>query len=297
MLFKAVYLGFIIVSTMPSDSTDPGLSGIFTDVAQHQAIRQIIQRHATNPMDIREFALSSLDLETARAILDLGCGFGFFTQSLKDKVSVQATIQGIDQIPAYKTVYLDHCLAAGLRGTFSGAGIKSIKQLPDASFDLILCSYSLYFFPDIIPDIARLLKPSGHAVIITHDDQHAIECMDLVRATFKEAGHASPEKLPYEDLIRGFNGTNGQKLLSPFFRSTVKKEYRSALIFKQGEFDELKSYFEFKKPYYFPGEKEVSEHLTGLILDKLKIILKSGIPFRITKDDTIFICSEPTLRR
>ena len=138
-------------------SVDPGLCEIFADTAKHKAIREIIYRHSTNKLDVRGYALEGLNLESANEILDLGCGFGFFTLSLKNKVPLNAAVIGIDRISQNRASFLDACRSIGIKGKFNGSGIDSIKTLPSNRFELILCSYALYFFPEIMFQIGALV--------------------------------------------------------------------------------------------------------------------------------------------
>lgn len=274
-------------------SVGQSLSAIFADTAKHKEIREIIQHHSTNKLDIRELALEGLKLDSAKTILDLGCGFGCFTQSLKDKIPLNASILGIDRFTQNKSSFLDICKSVGRKGEFNALGVETVKSLPSSSFDLILCSYALYFFGELIPEISRILKSSGYFIIITHSDQHAKECVNLVRETFEYSGFTPPEYLPYENLIARFNNKNGYDLLSPHFANVKQKEYKSFLLFNKSDFNDLKSYFEFKKPYYLPGKQEIGMLVAKNMLSKLKAMLDSGIPFKINKNDTIFICRNP----
>ena len=141
---------------------------VFRDVQKHLLIGQLIRRFSTNKDDIRKTALSQIDLSNCQNVLELGCAFGAFTEALKDKLHPAAKITGLDIVPEYKPFFLEACRRAGYSGTFSSSGVEQIKKYPADSFDLVICSYALYFFADMIPEIARVLKKDGIFITITH---------------------------------------------------------------------------------------------------------------------------------
>lgn len=128
-------------------SKDTQLANIFRDVDLHASIAEIIVRHSTNNQDIRQIALAGLDLTTHRKILDLGCAFGFFSQALKEKVHPQAKITGIDVWADYQDQFIRTTQKAGMEAEFYATDINVLNKLAYSSFDLIICSYALYFSP------------------------------------------------------------------------------------------------------------------------------------------------------
>lgn len=277
----------------PPGQTGQNLSAVFADTLMHKTVRDIIEYYSTNKLDIRAFALNDLTLQSGNNILDLGCGFGFFTRSLKGKIPINATVLGIDRIPEYRSLFLETCGDIGIKGEFDGSGIDSVQSLPSNAYDLILCSYAIYFFPEIVPEVARILKPEGIFVMITHSDGHAKECIDLLKETFLQSEIQPPASFPHEVLIARFDNKNGHNLLSQWFSEITEKAYTSSLLFNKGDFDDLKLYFEFKKPYYLPKIDDVGNMIFKTAISKIETNLQKGIPYRITKNDTIFVCRNP----
>lgn len=266
----------------------------FTDTKMHEAVAEIIYSHSTNKLDVRTAALNGLQLQDAKTILDLGCGFGFFTRSIKGRINQKAKILGIDKCSNYNDPYLKSCDIAGLDGDFIGAGADYLEDLPSNSYDLIICSYALYFFPDIISQIARILNNDGMFITITHSSNHLFELFSFVKNTYNKQKNKITEYLPYEELIRNFNNENGNKLLSSYFGLVKEKDYCSALIFEKDDDENLKKYLEFKRPFYVP---DFSENIIyDSIIESLCSNLRSGNSFKITKDDTIYICFKPLLK-
>ncbi len=70
------------------------LAEVFENPTMHLAVARIIQEHSTNPQDVRLFALEGLSLQSRQDILDVGCGFGFFTLALKGRVKKRSENTG-----------------------------------------------------------------------------------------------------------------------------------------------------------------------------------------------------------
>lgn len=271
------------------------LVNTFTDTKMHEIVAGIIYAHATNKIDVRSVALEGLDFNGDKTILDLGCGFGFFTRSLKGRVSKNSNIMGVDRCAGYDKAFYHSCSIAGVKGNFKGIGAEYLHDIPTNFFDHIICSYALYFFPDVISQISRILKSNGFFVTITHSAQHLFELFSYVKKAFYAQKIIIPECLPYEKLIGNFNDKNGYELLSPYFGFVEEKKYSSSLIFKMGDEENFKKYLKFKQPFYVPAHSTKGNIYYDRIIERLCDGLRSGKPFRITKDDTIYVCYKPLL--
>jgi ubiquinone/menaquinone biosynthesis C-methylase UbiE len=266
---------------------------VFLDVEAHRLTADIIRRFSTNKEDIREPALGGLDLRSCKSILDLGCGFGFFTEALKGRVHPEASVRGIDIIEGYGPLFLRTCESAGLRGSFSSEGVHSIRALDDRVFDLVLCSYALYFFPEIIPDISRVLKNEGVFVSITHSSGNLGELIDAAKEALRARNMLPGETLPIEGIIRRFSSDNGLQLLSPWFGDVRSLDYPNDLVFSPGDLQKIVEYFRFKSPFFLSGTGFSPETVAGLLRRHLERVLHARDSFTISKDDTIFIAEKP----
>ncbi len=163
--------------------------------------------------------LNQADLSSCQNVLELGCAFGAFTEALKDKLHPEAKITGIDIIPEYKPFFLEACRRAGYSGYFSSSGIDRIKKYPADSFDLVICSYALYFFPDMIPEIARVLKKDGLFVTITHSQADMQEIVGIVKKILRQNNSLDDKQsLPIELIFEQFSAENGKNASPSFFR-------------------------------------------------------------------------------
>jgi len=282
---------------MVNKSKDAHLANIFRDVDLHAAIAKIIVRHSTNHQDIRQIALSGLDLSSCRKILDLGCAFGFFSQALKGKVHPQAKIMGIDVYGNYQDQFINSTRNTGIQAEFHAADINILNKLPCSDFDLIICSYALYFFPETIPRIASLLDRNGTFITLTHVRPHMAQLVDIIKKCLRSFGVDNDCYLPEEKLVHKFSSANGQQLLSPWFGSVKEIKYKNSLLFTPSSSDDLITYLRFKGPYFIPETTSPMENILPLLEACLAKRLCAEKEFIISKNDIIFTCTNPQLSK
>lgn len=272
---------------------------VFTDVNVHRSTADIIRRHSTNQNDVREIAFEGLNLEHCRNILDLGCAFGFFTEVLKGKVHPEAIVTGVDIIGNYEPLFLNACQRAGVKGAFRSSGVSVIKDFKDSSFDLILSSYSLYFFPEMVPDISRILNSDGLLVAISHDKHNMGELVSFAKDALGSNGMLKQDtKLPIEIFISKFSSENGCEILSPWFENIRVIDFKNSLFFQPDDISPLIKYFRFKCPFLLsdtPTEARTVVEVFENYLQESFHYSRNG--FKISKGDTIFVCSKPSYGR
>jgi ubiquinone/menaquinone biosynthesis C-methylase UbiE len=267
---------------------------VFRDVQKHLAIAHLIRRFSTNKDDIRKTALNQVDLSNCRNVLELGCAFGAFTEVLKDKLHPEARITGLDIVPEYEPFFLEACRRAGYTGTFSSSGINQIIRYPAHSFDLVICSYALYFFVEMIPEISRVLKKDGIFITITHSQCNMQELINLSKNTL-EQNKLLPDNqfLPVEIIVRQFSAENGNQLLHPFFGRIKAIDFKNTLVFHPREIDFFVQYYQFKSPFFFIGTDARKKNIIDQLLLELKDSATKKNFVTMCKDDKIFICSQP----
>ncbi|MBN1365463.1 MAG: class I SAM-dependent methyltransferase [Syntrophaceae bacterium] len=264
---------------------------VFRDVQKHLAIAQLIQRFSTNKEDIRKTALMQVDLSNCHNVLELGCAFGAFTEALKDKLPPDAKITGIDIIPEYRPFYLDACRRAGYEGLFSSSGIDKIKKYPSGSFDLVICSYALYFFPNMISEIARILKTDGVFITITHSKKDMREMVEIVKKILKQNNpRENVQSLPLEIIFDQFSAENGKELLRPSFSRIKGIDFKNTLVFQPQELDRFLDYFQFKKSFFLMGPDAHNKTIINQLLHELQDTALKKNSVIMCKDDKIFIC-------
>lgn len=270
------------------------ISRIFRDARKHQRIGQIIRRFSTNKDDIRQTALKNLDLSDRRNVLELGCAFGAFTEALKGRLHRRAKITGLDMLAEYESFFLDACARAGYAGEFSAGGVEQIIKYPSASYDLIICSYALYFFSDLIEDIARVLTRDGFFITITHSEADMRELVDIIKTILKRNNLlVDNQRLPIENIVGRFNAQNGAALLQKHFGRVQSIDFKNTLIFPPGEINYFLEYFQFKKSFFLTEAQTKKQDIIAELSRELQNKAEKEKSINMCKDDIIFIASQP----
>ncbi|MBN1945433.1 MAG: class I SAM-dependent methyltransferase [Bradymonadales bacterium] len=266
----------------------------FSSPQRHLASAEIIRAHSTNPADIRSVALQGLDLSTTRSVLDLGCGFGFMAEAIAGRVHADAVITGVDACDENGPAFLEAVKAGGRRGEFHRLRVRNQLPWPDGTFELVIASYSLYYFTEVLPDVARVLRPDGLLVAITHS-----------RTSFRSlvtAAGLQPERNPITDLIGRFCSENAEERLGRYFERIQRVDYPNRLVFTPLTLSDLLSYVQFKLPLLIPPRRP--EETAGCsafsipewIRTNLALNLEKTGELTIEKDDTAFHCWRPICR-
>lgn len=268
------------------------LAEIFSDIQAHIKSQRFIQRYSTNRTDIREFAFGDQDLKDRRNVLDLGCGFGFFSRGLKGRVYPGARFTGLDLWDGYREHYLRACKDSGFEGRFLLSQTSPDSRFQAEGFDLVICSFALYFFPEIIPDIARVLTPNGKLIAITHTVPHMQELIDILKKVLPGAESRAVPLLPMEKLFRRFSNRNGLEMLAPSFQEVKISRFDNSLQIDSAAMAELIAYLHFKSLSFLPEDFMGDQMLFGRFIEKIKEIIVSEGCLRITKGDTVFTCQK-----
>jgi len=267
---------------------------VFRNVQEHRHIEQLIRQFSSNKNDIRVTALNQVNLTPCQNVLELGCALGSFTEALKDRLHPQAKITGLDIVPEYEPFFLDACKRAGYNGTFSSTSVNPIKKYPAGTFDLVICSFALYFFIEIIPEIARVLKPNGLFITITHSRRNMQELIALTKTILaKNKLISGNELLPIEIILRQFSSENGATLLYPHFRRIQQIDFNNSLIFHAREIEFFLEYYQFKTPFFLTGTKTRKNDIFNQLRLELQKMTLDSKNIKMCKDDRIFLCSEP----
>ncbi|MDF1552949.1 MAG: NUDIX domain-containing protein [Deferrisomatales bacterium] len=281
--------------------TDQDIERSYQDLDLHQAVSCMIYGHSTNRQDIRDFALQSVDFSRVKNILDLGCGFGFSTLGFQGKIQGITHIVGIDIQETYQKPFLHTCDSIGAIGEFHTSDVAELATYPPHSFDLVFSCFSLYFFPDAVRDIARVLTDDGTFVAITHSEETLRELIRHIPPTLESLGLGVPELLSIQKLLRTFSCESGEDLLRPSFGEIGKKIFRNSLRFQPEEMAHLRLYLHMKKHLFLKEVCEVNPDSVGAVLNQLTAALTAEARVKGTlefnKNDAAFICRKPMVAR
>lgn len=250
----------------------------------HEAVSAIIRRRSTNAADVREFALDGFDLSSAKRVLDLGCGFGFMAEALAPRVAPDAEIIGVDVWQANQPPFLEKVAAHGRRASFNCMQVGWELPWPDGAFDLVVCSYSLYFFAEVLPEIPRVLAPHGTFVALTHS-RRDFPALALIVGLSSPGGE-------WVSLISRFSAETGGRKLGRWFGQVERVDYPNALVFGPDELDELLAFLHFKLPLILPGWQP-SDELPPGVAERARNLLSTHGTLVIEKNDAVFRCSMP----
>jgi len=270
-------------------------------IQEHMRTKAIIREHALNRRDIREVALEGLDLSGVRRVLDLGCGYGFFTEKLQGRLHQGAHILGIDLVDREnRRVFLQTVKDIGYEGEFVRSRADIIRSMDESSFDMAIASYSLYFFPHLVGAIARVLSPEGVFIAVTHSKYSLREVTSFVPRCMERMGIVPPAEIMINRLFRAFSLEEGEEMLSPFFGRVERVIYENDLLFPLDRIGECIDYLDKKKHLIF---KEVMENhpqkvgdMVSYFNDMVFAYAKEHGRIVLTKDDAVFRCFRPRRR-
>ncbi len=115
----------------------------------------------------RRRLLSSINVSTGGAILDICCGPGWLTIEASRLAGPEGTTIGVDLSPAMQAEATSNAGKVGSPARFQVMDAERL-EFPDASFDAVLCSYGLMHIPDpelAASEMARVLKPGGRLAL------------------------------------------------------------------------------------------------------------------------------------
>ena len=271
----------------------------YEEVGSHRLSRDTILRYSRNARDIRSVALSGLDLSGVRNVLDLGCGYGFFSEALASRLGRGISLTGIDLVESNREPFLGTLASRRVRGEFRCGSADLIRSMETGAFDLIVASYSLYFFPQLVPEIARICHPGGIFIAITHSRRTMGEIMDYIPSCMKESGIEPPADLMIRKLFNAFSSENGMRLLKPHFGQVERVIFRNRLIVPPAEVSHFISYLDGKEYLLLKDVRDMHP----AELDRVKqcfyrkIHDAAGLSAQgivITKNDSVFRCQKGT---
>jgi SAM-dependent methyltransferase len=250
----------------------------------HEAMAALIRRHSTNPADIRHEALRGTDLSGAARLLDLGCGYGAMVEALAGRITPGAEVVGIDMYSSNEEVFLAKARAVTSAGRFICRRLDSRLEFPSGSFDAVIAAYTLYFFPQLIPEVARVLSPDGILVSLTHSETNYEGLL--------AAMGVDPRQSALRALVANFSAENGAARLAAHFDRVECRPYPNTLVFSADDLADYVALVRFKLPFLLPDD----DHRLGRTEELLawaRELLVGGGGRSIEKDDAVFIASGP----
>lgn len=122
--------------------------------------------------------VDELPIRSAKRVLDLACGDGFYTRRIADRLDPETSITGVDLNLAYLAEAGEEASRRNGRARIDFVA-ASFDRLPfeDGTFDFVWCAQSLYSLPDpvvAIGHMARVLRPGGLIAVLENDTLHQV---------------------------------------------------------------------------------------------------------------------------
>jgi ubiquinone/menaquinone biosynthesis C-methylase UbiE len=143
--------------------------------------------------------VARLGLREGETILDVCCGSGGSALPAAEAVGPQGKVVAVDLAERLVQLGEGKARAKGLRNIEFKTGDMLALDYPDASFDVVVCVFGIFFVPDIVAaakELCRMVRPGGRLAITTWGP-------DL----FEPANSAFWEAIRQErpDLLKRFN--------------------------------------------------------------------------------------------
>jgi ubiquinone/menaquinone biosynthesis C-methylase UbiE len=103
-------------------------------------------------------------------VLDVATGRGAVLFSAAEVVGPQGHVTGIDLSEMMIQANREEIKQLGLQNVKSHRMDAEYLEFPDASFDCVLCSFAIFFFPQLdraLSEMCRVLKPNGQIAVTT----------------------------------------------------------------------------------------------------------------------------------
>ena len=159
--------------------------------------------------DLRAYLFKKAGLDSARRVLEVGCGTGAILRDL----TTPAPLHGLDLNPSALTQALVNAPAALLT---CGNGLD--LPYPSRSFDIVYCHYYLLWVSDPLQavfEMKRVTKPGGHILALAEPDYFAR--VDKP-AALRPLGEWQRDALQRQGADPGF----GARLAETFFSAGIQ---------------------------------------------------------------------------
>lgn len=115
------------------------------------------------------------DIPDGAQVLDVATGKGAVLFPAADAVGDNGNILGIDLSAQMVRATAQEIARRGLQNCDTRQMDAEHLDMPDETYDFVLCGFAVFFFPHIdetLAEFRRVLKPNGRLVFSTFDAQH-----------------------------------------------------------------------------------------------------------------------------
>jgi ubiquinone/menaquinone biosynthesis C-methylase UbiE len=238
--------------------------------------------------DFRQI-IGKLPLEGTERVLDAGCGDGFFTGLLAERLPHGEAI-GLDSSIAFLKA-AEHCLNEGMDAGQVRLIEGDVNRLPfsDGSLDAIWSGHSMQSYPNIphvLREFRRVLKPNGVLAILETDNIHSIMLSwpPDVELAIRQAEHRD---IGDED---SYVGTYFPRFAPRLLRGAGYVDFNREYVFihRQQPSETLERYIEL---YIQNVLEHVGERLTDAMAERLQRLGSPDSPSFLPRQENFFFGS------
>lgn len=180
----------------------------------------IHDKYSTNKQGFGNWIFSNYQIPEGARVLELGCGTASMWKGHEDIIGKCSSLILSD----FSEAMVD--TARGNLGEHDNViySVMDIQDIPypDDSFDIVIANMMLYHVPDIsrgLSEVSRVLAPGGKFYCATFGLHGIMEYLTSILADYEVKDPTS----------RNFTLQNGEEILSPFFDSVVRRDYKDSL--------------------------------------------------------------------
>ncbi|MEQ9380184.1 MAG: class I SAM-dependent methyltransferase [Pirellulales bacterium] len=122
--------------------------------------------------------VKAVPLKETDCILDAGCGDGFYTERLTDRLGPDGSLIAFDSSTEYLHLARERMQSKQIAPSILFQ-LGNVEAMPfdAASFDVVWCAHSMQSFVDprkALCELRRILKPGGTLAIVETDNMHGM---------------------------------------------------------------------------------------------------------------------------
>ena len=181
--------------------------------SKKELLRGVFTRTAESYGRIRYFEtfgqwlVGVADIPEGATVLDVACGRGAVLFPAAERIGPTGSVTGIDLAEGMARDTADEIARRGIRNASARQADAEKLDFAEASFDVVLCGFSLQFFPHLgnaLAGFRRVLKPGGTLAVTTWgDDDPAWEWFNDLRKQHGAVLRLGSNSLDTPDKITG----------------------------------------------------------------------------------------------
>jgi ubiquinone/menaquinone biosynthesis C-methylase UbiE len=144
-----------------------------------------------------ELMLDLAQINSGKRVLDIAAGDGDQSLTAATRAGPSGHILAIDQADKLLAIAAQSAQEAGLSNLETRIMDGENLELPDGSFDAVICRFALMFFKDPVQGlegVRRVLKPDGRLSVVVYGENGDPEFLTALSTVQKHLGSTQPAK-------------------------------------------------------------------------------------------------------